>query len=296
MVLNRSWVNRLTGSVIIIILSLISILSLLPVVHILALSFSEKSAAAAGQVVLWPVGFNLAAYDAVVNDSQFFAAFWVSIKRVILGVALQFIMTVLVAYPMSRETRVFHARNVYMWFLVFTMLFSGGLIPWYITIRDFGLMDSIWALVIPGAVPIFNVILLMNFFRNLPKELDEAASMDGAGPWYTLFKLYLPLSLPALATVTLFSIVGHWNAFFDGLVLINDVTQQPLQTYLNQMVVQLNISQANLSVEEIEKLSKLSNKTVSSAKIFVSMIPILVIYPFMQRFFIHGITLGSVKE
>jgi len=295
-VIDRTWRHRLSTTIIVVILALVSIVSLVPIVHVFALSFSDKTAAAAGEVLLLPKNFSIVAYEAVINDKQFFASFWVSVKRVLLGAIIQFLMTVLMAYPLSRETSVFRSRNIYMWFLIFTMLFSGGLIPWYMTIRNFGLMDSIWALVIPSAVPIFNVILLMNFFRNLPKELDDAASIDGAGPWYTLFKLYIPLSLPAIATVTLFSVVGHWNSFFDGLILINDPGRQPLQTYLNQMVVELNFTQANMSIEQIEQLAELSNKTINSAKIFVSMVPILILYPFMQRYFVHGITLGSVKE
>jgi len=295
-VIDRTWRNILSSAIIVTVLAIVSIVSLVPIVHVLALSFSDKTAAAAGEVLLLPKNFSLVAYETVINDKQFFSSFWVSIQRVFLGGSIQFLMTVLMAYPLSRESSVFRPRNIYMWFLIFTMLFSGGLIPWYMTIRNLGLMDSIWALVIPGAVPVFNVILLMNFFRNLPKELDDAASIDGAGPWYTLFKLYIPLSLPALATVTLFSVVGHWNSFFDGLILINDSSRQPLQTYLNQMVVELNLSQTNLSIEQIEQLAELSNKTVNSAKIFVSMLPILILYPFMQRYFVHGITLGSVKE
>lgn len=238
----------------------------------------------------------MAAYRAVIEDKMFFTAFLVSVKRVLLGGVIQFVITIMMAYPLSRESNVFRARNAYMWFIVFTMLFSGGLIPWYITIRDLGLLNTIWALVLPGAVPVFNVILLMNFFRGLPKELDDAANIDGAGPWRTMVQLYVPLSFPALATVTLFSIVGHWNAFFDGLILMNDPKNQPLQTYLNQIVVQFNTTNVNMTIEEIERLAKLSNQTVNSAKILVSMIPILIIYPLLQKYFVNGITLGSVKE
>ncbi|NIK79896.1 ABC-type glycerol-3-phosphate transport system permease component [Paenibacillus castaneae] len=296
MVYGKGPLNRILDGVILIILCGIATLSLFPLLHILAISFSDKSAVAAGSVILWPKGVNLAAYRAVVQDGAFFTAFWVSVKRVLLGGGIQFALTILMAYPLSREVNIFRLRNVYMWFIVFTMLFSGGLIPWYITIRDLGLLDSIWALVLPGAVPVFNVIILMNFFRGIPKELDDAATIDGAGPWRTLLQIYVPLSLPALATVTLFSIVTHWNSFFDGLILMNNPSNQPLQTYLNQIVVQFNNSSANMTVDEIERISKLSNQTVNSAKILVSMIPILIIYPLLQKYFVNGLTLGSVKE
>lgn len=296
MVYGKGPLNRIVDGVILVILCGIAALSLFPLLHILAISFSDKSAVAAGSVILWPKGVNLAAYQAVIEDGAFFTAFWVSVKRVLLGGVIQFVVTILMAYPLSREVHVFRLRNVYMWFVVFTMLFSGGLIPWYMTIRDLGLLDSIWALVLPSAVPVFNVIILMNFFRGIPKELDDAATIDGAGPWRTLLQIYVPLSLPALATVTLFSIVTHWNSFFDGLILMNNPSNQPLQTYLNQIVVQFNNSSANMTVDEIERIAKLSNQTVNSAKILVSMVPILIIYPMLQKYFVNGLTLGSVKE
>lgn len=229
------------------------------------------------------------------SDKQFFISFGVSVKRVLLGGALQFIMTVLMAFPLSRSPRRFKGRNVYMWCLVIAMLFSGGLIPWYLTIRAVGLIDSIWALVLPGAVPVFNVILLMNFYRNLPKELDEAAMMDGAGPWSTLLRLYIPLGLPAIATVTLLSVVGHWNAFFDGLVLIHNQDKMPLQTYINTFLLQ-PAQLDNMDPEMMKTIMQTSDQGLNAAKVMVSMIPILMIYPFLQRYFIHGIVLGSVKE
>ncbi|SDW48301.1 carbohydrate ABC transporter permease [Paenibacillus sp. CF384] len=277
-------------------LLLIAAISVFPILHLFALSFSDSGAASAGKVTIFPVQFNLAAYKVVVDDHLFFKTFLNSLKRVGLGVAVQFLITVLMAYPLSRSVNQFGSRNIYMWFVVFTMLFSGGLVPWYMTIRDLHLLDSIWALVLPGAVPVFNVILLMNFFRNLPKELDDAMAIDGAGPWMGLVRMYIPLSLPAIATVTLFSMVGHWNAFFDGLILIHSEEKQPLQTYLNQIVVQMNLNSANMTEDQLNTLMKLSNKTVNSAKIFISMLPLFIIYPFLQRYFIHGITLGSVKE
>lgn len=181
-----------------------------------------------------------------------------------------------------------------MWVVVFTMLFNGGLIPWYMTIRRLGIIDTIWALVLPGAVPVFNVILLMNFFRGIPRELGEAAVIDGAGKIYTLVRIYLPISVPALATLLLFSVVGHWNSFFDGLILMNKPKNYPLQTYIHQLVVRIDIQDIH-DPETLKQLQAISNRTFNAAKIVVSMIPILIIYPFLQRFFISGIVLGSVK-
>jgi len=288
--------DRLIDTIIVAILSLLALSTLLPLVHILAVSFSDKASVMGGEVTFYPIRLTLVAYEAVMSDHAFFRAFWVSIQRVLLGGGLQFVLTILTAYALSRPRKEFGARNVYMWILVFTMIFSGGLIPFYMTIRDLQLLDTMAALVLPTAVPVFNVIVLMNFFRNLPRELDEAALIDGAGPWYRMLALYVPLSLPSIATVTLFSLVGHWNAFFDGLLLMNSPDKYPLQTYLNQIIVQASQPHTHMTPDQIKQLAKLSDRTVNSAKILVSLVPILLVYPFLQRYFITGITLGSVKE
>ncbi|MBB6672522.1 carbohydrate ABC transporter permease [Cohnella nanjingensis] len=294
MIHSKSWSGRLADGGIFLVLTGTALLSLYPIWYMVAVSFSSSTAAASGIVKFWPVGFTLKSYQAILNDPAFFTAFGVSVKRVAIGAGLSFLLTVLTAYPLSKEPGRFRGRNVYMWFVIFTMLFSGGLIPWYLTIKAYGLLNSIWALVLPGAVPVFNVILVVNFFRNLPKELEEAGMMDGAGPWYLLSKVYVPLATPVLATVTLFSIVGHWNAYFDGLILISDPAKYPLQTYIQQLVVQVNTQ--NLTADQLKSLSELSDRTLNAAKIFVTMLPVLIVYPFLQRFFIHGIMLGSVKE
>jgi putative aldouronate transport system permease protein len=294
MVRNKTLLARISESALIALMLLISLVSLAPVVHTVAVSFSSNAAASGGLVQFWPVGFNVESYTKIIAEPHFINSFLVSVKRVLLGGAVNFALTVLMAYPLSRSGKEFPQRNVYMWFMLFTMLFSGGIIPLYLTVKSLGLFNSLWALVLPGAVPVFNVVLLMNFFRNTPKELSEAGYIDGAGPWYMLFKIFLPLSLPALATVTLFSVVGHWNAFFDGMIFMRNMEYYPLQTYIQQLVVQLNVSEIDSSQQEL--LSKISDKTLNAAKIVVSMVPILVVYPFLQKYFIHGIMLGSVKE
>jgi putative aldouronate transport system permease protein len=296
MVRETTAASKVFDVILIIFLASIALLCILPLWYTLMVSLSQKSAAAAGIVRLWPVGFNLVSYQQIMKDSSFFLSFWVSIKRVVLGASLSFIVTVLMAYPLSKSTKDFFMRNILMWTLVFTMLFHGGLIPLYQTVKAYGLIDNIWVLVLSGGVPMFNVILVINFFRNLPKELEEAALVDGAGPWYTLFKLFIPLSVPVLATITLFSIVGHWNEFFSGLVFMTKPDHYPLQTYIRQMVVQMDLTQLENDPETLKRLSEISNQTLNAAKIFIAMLPILAVYPFLQRFFIHGITLGSVKE
>ncbi|MFK7695523.1 carbohydrate ABC transporter permease [Paenibacillus sp. HJGM_3] len=273
----------------------IAFLSLFPILNAFANSFSDRTAVAAMKVTVFPIHFSLANYNAIMNDKQFFTSFGISIERVLLGGGLQFVLTIMLAYPLSRDNRRFRGRDIYMWAIVIAMLFHGGLIPWYVTVKSVGILDTIWALVLPKAVPVFNVILLMNFMRSLPKELDEAADMDGAGPWYKMAMLYVPLSLPALATVTLFSIVGHWNAFFDGLLLINSPEKMPLQTYINLFMLQTQ-QMDDIDPERMEALLKMSDQGLNAAKVMLSMVPILILYPMLQRFFIHGIVLGSVKE
>jgi len=294
LVRNKTLGSRLSEGALLAVMLIIAIVSLAPVWHTVSLSFSDNSAAAGGFVSFWPRGFNLESYRKIVAEPHFLHSFFVSVQRVLLGGAINFALTVLMAYPLSRGGKEFPLRTAYMWFLLFTMLFSGGVIPLYLTVKSLGLFNTLWALVLPGAVPVFNVVLLMNFFRNLPKELSEAGYMDGAGPWFMLLKVFIPLSLPPLATVTLFSVVGHWNSFFDGLIFMRSVENYPLQTYIQQLVVQLNL--ADLDSTQAELLEKISDKTLNAAKIVVSMVPILAVYPFLQKYFIHGIMLGSVKE
>ena len=294
MVKDNTLGSLLIDIVVTIVLVILALSTILPLWYTLCLSLSDKSAAAAGLVTLWPVGFNLTSYQSIVGDVQFFNSFWISIQRVVLGTGAELIATLLMAYPLSKSVRQFPARNVIMWFLIFAWLFSGGLIPWYQTMKSIGMINNIWGLVLGNSLPIFNVILAVNFFRNLPKEIEEAALIDGAGPWQIFLQIYLPLSKPMIATIALFSMVYHWNEFFNGLVLSTRQAFYPLQTYIQQQIVVINT--ATLTQDQIQMLNEISNQTLNAAKIFIAMIPILLIYPFLQKYFIKGITLGSVKE
>ena len=272
-----------------------ALLCLLPLIHVLAVSFSASSAATAGFVKLWPVDFTLASYKYALNKPQFIDSFLVSLERVALGAFINMTLTVLIAYPLSKERRQFRWRSVYAWFFVVTILFSGGLIPVFMVVKQLGLLDSIWALVLPGAVPVFNVILLLNFMRSQPKELYEAAFVDGAGHWSVLWRIAVPLAKPALATLLLFICVGHWNSWFDGLIYMNKPEHFPLQTYLQSVVINRDPSLMT-TTEELKTLSQISDQTTKAAQIFLAALPILLLYPFLQKHFIQGITLGSVKE
>ncbi|WP_308635105.1 carbohydrate ABC transporter permease [Paenibacillus silvisoli] len=294
MVQNKTIGSRSFDAALLVFMAVVSVLSVAPIIHTLALSLSQASYAMAGQVFLWPKGFDLGSYEKVFTDKQFFVSFWVSVKRTVLYTGLSLLVTVLMSYPLSRESKQFKSRNVYMWVFVFVMMFNGGLVPTYLTIKSLGLMNNFWVLILPGLVNVYNAILVMNFFRNLPKELDESAGMDGAGAWRKLVLIYLPLSLPVLATITLFNIVSTWNEYFSAMIYVTKSNLIPLQTYLQQVV--LTIDPTKITTENVSVLTKVSDETLNSAKIAVTMLPILIIYPLLQRYFITGITLGSVKE
>lgn len=277
-------------------LGIIAIICILPIVNVLAISFSSSAKASAGMVKLIPIDFNLMSYKYALEKPQFTTSFFISVQRVALGLIVNMFCAIITAYPLSKSSKELTGRNVYAWFLFTTMVFSGGLIPWYITIRQLGLINSLWALVLPGAVPVFNVIVLMNFFKQLPKEISESAFMDGAGHFTVLFKIFVPLSLPSIATITLFCVVGHWNDWFSGMILMTAPEKYPLQTYLQSIIV-VRDSQtlASASKETLEMLSLVSDRTLKSAQIFIAAAPVLILYPFLQKYFMKGLTLGSVK-
>ncbi|GAB2670190.1 carbohydrate ABC transporter permease [Paenibacillus thermoaerophilus] len=273
-------------------LLMLSLLCVIPLVHVLAVSFSAKSAADANLVVLWPVDFTLEAYKKTIDNPVFLHSIWVSVLRTVTGTALTLLLAVTAAYPLSKETSVFRGRNVYAWIFVFTMIFNGGLVPFYIVIQKLGLVNTFWVLIIPGAVNVWLTILLLNFFRGIPKELEEAALIDGAGHFRTLFHIYLPVSLPALATLTLFSMVFHWNSWFDGLLYLSNSRDYPLATFLQTVIIQRDMSSMSFDPKEMELISQ---KTVKAAQIFIGALPVLIVYPFLQKFFVKGLVLGSVK-
>jgi putative aldouronate transport system permease protein len=275
-------------------LIIFSVICLFPYIHIIALSLSSSSAATAGEVVIWPVDITFKSYEFLVGKSQFIRSFLISMERVALGLIVNMGLVILIAYPLSKENRRFKSRSVYVWFFVFTMLFNGGLIPTYLTVKTLGMIDSIWALILPTAVQVFSVTIMLNFLRGLPKELEESAFIDGAGHFTFLFRIALPLSLPALMTLSLFSIVFHWNSWFDGLIYINDDTNYPLQTFIQKSIVTDTLQFMRSNRASVMKA--ISTRTVRAAQILVSSVPVLIAYPFIQRYFMSGIVLGSVKE
>ncbi|MCM3173480.1 MULTISPECIES: carbohydrate ABC transporter permease [Paenibacillus] len=273
-------------------LLLVAIMCIVPMIHVLAVSFSNKAAADANLVSLWPVGFSLEAYKKTMNNPIFLNSLWISLLRTVIGTAITLLITFLAAYPLSKENSEFKGRTIYSWIFVFSMIFNGGLVPFYMVIQKIGLMDSFWVLVLPGAVNTFLVILMLNFFRGIPKELEEAALMDGANHFRTLFSIFLPISMPSIATIALFSMVFHWNSWFDGLLYMNNAKDYPLATFMQTVIIKRDMSTMAMNPKELETISQ---TTVRAAQIFIGSAPILIVYPFLQRFFVKGMTLGSVK-
>ena len=271
---------------------IIALLCLAPLVHILAVSFSSRNPIITGDVAFLPIGFTFDNYIYVSKESAFYTAFAISVARTILALGVQLTLTILAAYPISLGVKNFRARSFYTWFLIIAVIFHGGLIPTYLVVLNTGLIDTIWALVLPGAVPLFFVILMQNYMKSLPDEIRESAAIDGAGHWRIMAQIIVPLCQVSIATISLFIVVNNWNAWFDGMLYMNNHRMFPLQTYLRTVVVLPDFSQ----VTDPSELARLvATGGADAAKIFIALLPIMLVYPFAQKHFVRGITLGSVK-
>lgn len=272
---------------------LLSLLCILPLIHIFAVSLSSKGPATANVVNFWPVGFTLDAYRQTFDNAYFLRSFSIGVQRTILGTLIAMMVNIAAAYSLSKSEIKFRGRTFYTWYFIVIMLFGGGLIPTYLVVSGLGLTNTIWALVIPGAMSTWNIILMLNFFRSLPVELEDASLIDGAGHFRTLLQIYIPISIPGIATVGLFTIVGHWNSWFDGIIYMKNMKDYPLASFLQSIIVNDNMSLTGI---DVRKLESFSNRTVKASQIFISALPILCIYPFLQKYFVKGLVLGSVKE
>lgn len=279
----------------VIVILLLCLICMVPLLNLLAYSFSASQPIIENKVFLWPKEFTLKAYQYVLESKEFWSSVSVSVKRVLLGVPLNTLLTILVAYPLSKDERQFKARKYYVAYMLTVMLFNGGLMPTYYIVSKTKLIDTVWALIIPGAVPIFNCIVLMNFFRGIPSELEESAKLDGASQWQILWRIFIPISKPSLATIILFSLINHWNSWFDGLIYSNHTTNYPLQSYLQTLVTSTTEILAQGDVKAIAKLVDINDTNMKAAQIFISVIPLMLIYSFLQKYFTTGLTMGSVK-
>ncbi len=278
-----------------VLITIVCLACLLPLLNTLAISFSSPAQVSTGKVYLWPKEFTTMSYEFAISSGKFLRAFQVSVLRCLLGVGINLFMLVTTAYPLSKTKARFSARNVYMTFYVITMLFGGGLIPYYILVSQLGLLNSIWSLVLPLSVPVYSMVILMNFMRNLPGEIEEAAIIDGAGQFRVLFSIYLPILKPALATVGLFSFVYHWNDWFTGALFMHDPDLYPLQTYLQTLLVNFKDMLRQSGSDYYTLLLRMNEQTGRAAQLFLGLVPILVVYPFLQKYFTKGLVVGSVK-
>lgn len=267
---------------------------LLPLLNMVAISFSNSAAATAGRVGILPVDFTTSSYNKLLQDSQYWRSLVVSLERTLLGTLINIVFVIFMAYPLSKSEREFRGQKIYMRIVLFAMLFNGGMIPTYLVVNKLQLCDTLWALILPSAVGVGNIILLMNFFRSVPKELEEAAEIDGANPLEILMNVFIPVSKPCIATIILFCAVGHWNDYFSGILYISKIRNYPLQTYIQSVSAAIDISQIT-DPKKIQEYLTISEKTLNAAKIVVSTVPLMIFYPFVTKYFKDGIVVGAVK-
>lgn len=271
----------------------VALFCLAPMVYMLAVSLSDNAQVVAGNVTFWPKKFTTATYEYLLGYQAFWKSMGISVVRTALSLVFTLTLTVLSAYPLSKSPKKFYGRGLFAWYFFIPMLINGGLIPTYMIISRLGLIGSLWALILPSAVTVFYVMLLLNFFRVLPEELEEAALLDGAGQWTILFRVFLPLATPALATIAVYCSLAQWNEWFNGIIYMKTPSQYPLMSYLQATV--LNVDMESLSAEEQQKMASIGSDTYQAAQLFIAALPMLCIYPFMQKYFTKGLVMGSVK-
>jgi putative aldouronate transport system permease protein len=270
------------------ILLLIAFVCLLPFYYVITVSFSDPSLVKQGQIILYPKGFSIRAYNVILRQATFYNALKVSIIRTTLGTALNVALHCMVAYPLSR--RMLFGRRFFTLYIVFTFLFFGGIIPTYLVVKYTGIINTIWALMIPNAIRAWYVIILISFFSSIPESIIDSAKIDGANDITILLKLIVPLSMPAIATITLFISVDHWNALMDAVIYINKSTLKPLQVYLMELILRTEMDDFLTEAEQ-----DIPSLTIQTAAIFTATFPILLVYPFIQKYFIKGVMIGAIK-
>lgn len=278
----------------VVILTLVAIIMLLPFINVIAGSFATSAELMRRPLMLFPNEPTLDAYAYIFRSNTIPRALMVSITVTLIGTLVNIVMTTLMAYPLSHRTLV--GRKALLNFVLFPMLFSGGMIPQFILIKNLGLINNMWSLILPGAISSYNLLVIKNFFQQLPDELKDAARIDGASEMRILFQIILPLSLPVLATFSLFYAVGHWNSYFSCLLYINDADKWTVQLVLRQLII---ISSGG-NVGDNSMVGEMANVTIpkqgiKNAAIIVSTLPIVLVYPFLQKYFAKGAMLGSVK-
>lgn len=284
----RWWQERLWDLGIYFVLLVTILLSVLPFISILAKSMSSAAAVRAGNVSLMPVGFTLEAYEIVLGNLRYWRSFLVTVIITVVGTFLNTLLTVHVAYAVSRKK--LPGRRVIGFLYIFTMFFNGGLIPSYLVVRAFGLINTIWAVIIPGLVVPYHMIIVRNYFFGIPESLEESAKIDGASNVRILYRIFIPMSLPPIATIALFYSVDYWNQYFEALIYITDSELFPLQVFLREIIT---LAAPGNTFADV---SNTAIESIKGAAVFASTLPIIMVYPFLQRYFVQGIMLGAVKE
>ena len=279
--------------ILMIVIALTSLTCLLPFINVAAVSFSSKSAILRGDVTFWPVEFETTAYKAIFSDSAMIRSLVFTVIITLVYTLFSMVLTILMAYPLTK--RRLHGRKFFNFLALFTMYFSGGTIPIYLNIKELGLLDTPWALILPGMLSTYNMIILKSFFAALPGELEEAAIIDGANDFKVLLDIYLPLSMASLATLTLFYAVGKWNSFQDALYYISTKAYQPLQLKLYHIIKGSQAVDIAAMEGGSSAVASSVSESIEPATLIFATLPILVVYPFVQRYFVAGVTIGAVK-
>lgn len=264
-----------------------------PFLNVIAISLSSKSAILRGDVNFIPKEFTYLAYDVIFKDQSMIQSLFFTVELTVIYTAMAMMLTILLAYPLSRER--LKGKRFFTLMVMFTMYFSGGLIPTYLNIRNLGMIDTIWALILPGVISTYNVVIMKSFFLGLPRELEEAATIDGANDFQVLFRIILPLSLPSIATLSLFYAVGKWNSFSDALYYINSRSLQPLQLKLYYLIKGITSVEISMVEGNAADAGRNVSESIESASIIFATLPILAVYPFIQKYFVQGATIGAVK-
>ena len=276
-----------------VVLTLLVITIIYPIVLVISSSFSAPSAVYAGRVFLWPVDLSVEGYKAVFKNRQIVSGALNSVFYTGVGTLVNLVMTTLAAYPLARRT--LPGRGIIMKLFVFTMFFSGGMIPNYILLMNLRLLNTRFALILPGAISVYNMILMRTFFQNIPTELNEAASIDGCSDIRYLLQIVIPLSKPIIAVLALYYAVAHWNAYFNAMMYLTDQELAPLQLVLRDILVSNTISLSDIADEETMRARQGIAELMKFSLIVISSLPVMVIYPFIQKYFVQGVMLGSIK-
>lgn len=291
--IRRSTSEKVGYTVVCTLLVLFCFTTVYPFWHVLMYSASDSQVAMSGGLFFWPRKFDLLAYKMIFKTSQIYVAYRNTILRTVIGTAISMLLTALTAYPLALKR--LRGRNGISMMIFFTMLFSGGMIPTFLTVQAYGMVDTFWALILPGAMNAYNLFILRNYFQSIPESLEESAHLDGANSFTVLFRIILPISTPALAAVTMFYGVANWNAYMDGILYINSTSLEILQVYLRKLMASTGALNSLSGVDNLTEAARLSEESMKMATIAVSVIPILVVYPFLQRYYTKGITVGAVK-